>query len=511
MTARNRKAIPCPGEGCDGSLVPMMITDEVEGYCGSCQKLYPWPLVDDEEGSAKAHQLGPLAATERRQERPDGQLSPAAPVLVTVADVEREEVSWLWPGYIPKGRLTIIDGDPGVGKSWLTLAIAAAVTTGAPWPGQVESREAANVLVLTAEDGIADTVRPRLEDMGADLRRVRVLTGVQDGEGHQRHASLVDDLPVLDGVLAQGGYGLVIIDPLNAYLGTSLDTHRDAALRAVLTPLAQLAERWGVAVVCIRHLTKSPRDRAIYRGQGSIAYTAAARVVHLVGVNPDDPTERVMTCIKNNLAPEPPSLAFELTDGRFLWRGETSVSAAALLRPDADDGERGALTEAEDFLRELLADGPVEAKRVEQERREAGIAPRTLDRAKAALGVKSERQGGLAGEGRWVWALSKIVTPTSMGSVASLDGPDTKGKAAEDDLGDLREAAPAAPTPAPADDSCRKLALDLWEATGRRPIRWKLGETIFDLRLWLRRAAADEVARVVELLEAMPAPKGGSE
>jgi len=397
-----------------------------EGYCPSCQKMFPWPAVDDDEGSAKAHQLGPLATTERRQERSEGQPSPAEPILVTVADVEREEVAWLWPGYIPKGRLTIIDGDPGVGKSWLALAIAAAVTTGAPWPGQAESREAANVLVLTAEDGIADTIRPRLEDMGADLRRVRVLTGVQDSEGQQRHPSLVDDLPVLDGVLAQGGYDLVVIDPVNAYLGTSLDTHRDAALRSVLTPLALLAERWKVAIPCIRHLTKSPRDRAIYRGQGSIAYCAAARTVHLVGVNPNDPTERVITCIKNNLAPEPPSLAFEITEGRFLWRGETSVSAAALLAPDSGPEERGALAEAQDFLRDLLTAGAVDAEEGWRQARKLGIAERTLKRARAALGIKARREGFGPG-GRWVWEAPPVEGHTGPNPIYKDGRPPVEG------------------------------------------------------------------------------------
>ncbi|MGB6836938.1 MAG: AAA family ATPase, partial [Dehalococcoidia bacterium] len=172
------------------------------------------------------------------------------PILVRLADVERQEVEWLWEGRLPKGRLTILDGDPGVGKSWLALAIATAITRGTSLPGQESAGEPANVLLLTAEDGLADTVRARLEDMGADLKGVTVLTAVHDKEGNERHLSLVDNLAALDMALAPGGYGLVIIDPINAYLGIALDTHRDAALRSVLTPLAQLAERWGVAIIC---------------------------------------------------------------------------------------------------------------------------------------------------------------------------------------------------------------------------------------------------------------------
>src|SRR3989442_136267 len=168
----------------------------------------------------------------------------------------------------------------------------------------------ANVLILTAEDGLSDTVVPRLQELGADLSRVTVLTSVRR-EGKERHFSLVDDMAALEAALVGGDFALVIIDPLNAYLGTSLDTHRDAALRSVLTPLAALVERFGVALIAIRHLTKGARDRAIYRGQGSIAYTAAARVVHLVGVDPNNDKQRVIACIKNNLALHPPALAFE--------------------------------------------------------------------------------------------------------------------------------------------------------------------------------------------------------
>jgi len=339
--------------------------------------------------------------------RDNGDRPEPVAVVVKLADVNREEIEWEWEARLPHRRIVLVEGDPGVGKSWLVLAIGAAITTGAPLPGQTAPREPGKVLLLTAEDGLADTVRPRMEDMGADLQRVKVLTAMRDEEGNERHPSLVDDLGAVEAVLSEGGYKLLIVDPLNAYLGVTLDTHRDAALRAALTPLALLAERWGVIVLCIRHLTKGGRDKAIYRGQGNIAYTAAARVVFLVGENPDDRGERVMICIKNNLAPLPPALAFELTEGRFLWRGITDVTAAALLRPDADEGERGALAEAEDFLRQLLADGPVEVKRVGEERREAGITERTLDRAKAILGVRSERQGGIASKGQWAWVLPK--------------------------------------------------------------------------------------------------------
>jgi putative DNA primase/helicase len=340
----------------------------------------------------------------------DNPVMPYGPtaVTVTMADVEREHVTYLWQDRLPAGRLTGIIGDPGVGKSWFTLAIVTAVTTGAALPGD-SPREPGNVLLLTAEDGLADTVRPRLEDMGADLSRVTVLTAVRNSEGSEHHPSLVDDLPALAKLLAADpSIRLVVIDPINAYLPSNLDTHRDAALRSVLAPLANLAESRRVAVAFVGHLNKSSRDRAIYRANGSVAYIGAPRVVHLVGQSPDNERERVICCIKNNLAATPSALSFELSEGQFLWRGESNVTAAALLAPDASDDERSTRQEASDFLREILHDGPVEAKVIQTQARECGITERVLRSARDALGVKSSRVGGLGASGKWVWALPKM-------------------------------------------------------------------------------------------------------
>jgi hypothetical protein len=364
-------------------------------------------------------------AREAAKRRPSGEAAPPAtgdsvegPVLVRLCDVEPEEVSWLWEPYIPLGKITIVMGDPEQGKSWLTLAIATAVTNGTDLSEVIatatgnahctgKKRDPGSILILTAEDGLADTIRPRLNAMGADTTRVTALTAVRDAGGREHHPSLVHDLDHLERALARGGFKLVIIDPLNAYLGTSLDTHRDAAVRAVLTPLARLAERHGVAAVCVHHLTKGGRDRPIYRGQGSIGYTAAARVVLLVGQNPDNERERVLVPVKNNLAPMPPAVAFEIKDGRFLWRGETPVTAEALLAPKGGDEERSELDEAIAFLEQALHDGPRKVKELFREANDAGISESTLKRAKRKRGVECRRrQEGFGGaKGYWEWCL----------------------------------------------------------------------------------------------------------
>lgn len=335
---------------------------------------------------------------------PGSDSNKSLPIILRASDVVSEKVNWLWQNRIPNGKMTMFDGDPGHGKSWLSLAVASAVTLGQALPGQVGAQKLApaNVLLLAAEDGAADTIRPRLEAMGADLERVNILVAIRDATGNDQHLSLVDDLDAVGGELEKGGYGLVIIDPLNAYLGTSLDTHRDSAMRAVLTPLARLAEKHCVALVCIRHLTKSGRDKAIYRGQGSIAYTAAARVAHLVGVNPDDESERVIVCVKNNLAQLPPSFAFEIKDGCFLWKGETDVTVDTMLKKDVSK-RKGATESAKEFLLTALAGGKRPATKILEEAKKAGIAERTLKRARAELQVKTEREGGK--DGFWLMKL----------------------------------------------------------------------------------------------------------
>lgn len=327
------------------------------------------------------------------------------PVILRVEDVIAKSVDWLWYGRIPKGNLTMIDGDPGQGKSWVTLAIASAVTRGSPLPGHSSEQllQPGNVLLLTAEDSPADTIRPRLESLGADLSRVEILSAVRNPKGEESHLSLISDIKALELALVEGNHSLVIIDPLNAYLGGSLDTHKDAAMRSALAPLAQLADRYNVAILCIRHLTKSGRDKAIYRGQGSIAYTAAARVAHLVGTY--EGTERVIVCIKNNLAPFPPSVAFEIKNGCLLWKGETDISVNALLTNDASSEERTtALDKAIVFLEEALSKKERPAKEIQQEAQKATISERTLKRAKAALRIDVWKVGA-GKEGFWMWSL----------------------------------------------------------------------------------------------------------
>jgi hypothetical protein len=314
-----------------------------------------------------------------------------------LADVKAEEVDFLWYPYIPKGKLTLIEGDPGVGKSWLTCALATAIAVGSG-PSGWEEDTPGKVLMLSVEDGLADTIRPRLDSMRADVTRIDALEGplVFDDAGLLRlEAEIIDLKPKL-----------VIIDPLVAYLGAGVDLHKANETRAVMARLAIIAEKYNCAIIAVRHLTKGGRDKAIYRGIGSIDFTASCRSVLLVGNDPDDPKRRAMVQIKCNLAPLGAAVGYEIRDGQFFWTGESSLTAERILTSASDEGRGSSRKSAEEFLREILADGPVPSKDVMREARVAGISHSTLIRAKDRLGIKVRKEGQPGSKDqRWVWEM----------------------------------------------------------------------------------------------------------
>jgi hypothetical protein len=318
--------------------------------------------------------------------------------LVCMADVEAETVSWLWHPYIPLGKPTLLEGDPGVGKSWVSLAIATAVSLGKGLPG-TETIESASVVLASAEDGLGDTIRPRLDAMGANVRNVHAIKGALDfGNG---------GLDRLETFIQEVRPALVVIDPLVAYIGASVDIHRANETRAVMAKLADMAEKHGCAILAIRHLTKGGTLKPIYRGLGSIEFAAACRSVLMAGSDPDNPQKRGIVQIKSNLTSPGHSIGYELRDGGFYWTGESDLTAARIMAVE-DSGEgKSARDEAADFLRDELADGPVEAKQVFNDARGMGISERTLNRAKAELGIISKREGegGKRGIARIRWQL----------------------------------------------------------------------------------------------------------
>lgn len=348
-------------------------------------------------------------------------LTPDASAIITcAADVQPQPITWLWPGRIAIGKLSIIAGDPGLGKSIVTIAMAAHVTCGTPWPVDQAPCPVGDVLMLSAEDDLADTIRPRLDAAGAAVRRVHILRAMRDidrdtGAPIERSVSLRRDIARLAVVLERlPACRMVVIDPISAYLDGA-DSHTNADVRGLLAPLAELASRYRVAIVAVTHLRKG-EGRAIYRAIGSIAFAAAARAVLVVTRDPQDETRRLVLPAKNNLGPDSGGLAYSITttpDGvpYLLWDAEAvTMTADDALSPAPADDERSERATAAEWLREVLADGPMPARDVRRQADDAGHSWATVRRAQAAIGVHVARDGFGRG-GRWRWSLAHRCSP----------------------------------------------------------------------------------------------------
>lgn len=349
--------------------------------------------------------------------------------VVRLCDVRPEPIRWLWPGRIARGALTVIAGHPGLGKSQLALAIAAHVTRGAPWPVNGAACEQGDVLLLTAEDDIAHTIRPRLDAAGADASRIHVVEAVRDlgrdGRPVRRGFSLTTDVERLEAVLdARPNALAVIVDPVSAYLN-GVDTHRNADVRAALAPLAEVAARRGVAVIAVSHLNKIGAGESLLRVNGSLAFVAAARAVWFVMEDPGDSGRRLLLPAKNNLAPPAGGLAFRVVPhalpggietSRIEWDTQpVALSADDVMRASAGELEAGrsAVDSAADFLRELLESGPVPAQAVRAATEGAGISWSAVRRARERAGIVVRKEGGRLGERqqKWVWSLPAEKVP----------------------------------------------------------------------------------------------------
>lgn len=340
-----------------------------------------------------------IPSTLRQDEFPYGESDQQSRVVITrLADVTSTTIRWLWRSRIPLGKLTVLDGDPGLGKSLISLDIAARLSTARPMPDGTKSdlADPAGVVLCTVEDDLGDTVRPRLEAAGADLSRIVHIKAVHDGDS-ERMLTL-RDLDSIREAISRVSAKLVIIDPLMAYLPGKADAHRDQDVRSVLAPLAVMAAELGVAILVIRHLNKAPGGNPLYRGGGSIGVIAAARSGLLVTKDPEDGERCSLAVTKSNLAKLPLALAYRVTENAakipsIVWEGATEYTANMLLTVQGKGKGRSALDEAKDFLREVRAEGPVSTEVVQQQAAQAGIANRPLKRARADLGIEAKRVG----------------------------------------------------------------------------------------------------------------------
>jgi hypothetical protein len=339
---------------------------------------------------------------------------PTTATHVMLDTVEWQRLRWLWPGRLPMGKVAILDGDPDRGKSVISLDLAARTSTGTPMPGETDRRPPAGVVLVCAEDDLEDTIKPRLLAHGADMSRIASVPLQRDEHGNVKPLSIPEDLHRLEVAIRKMGAVLVVIDPITAYLSETINSHNDASVRRATTPLADLAQRTGAAILLIRHLNKSGDLKAEYRGGGSIAFSGAARSVMVVDEHPDKPGLLVLARVKMNLARGVPSLGYRLEEEPLyecpvvVWQGIEAIDARTLLAGHDARKDAPAREEACRLLEQLLADGPVDAKDAARLMDEASISNRTLKRAKQQLGVVTARKRDEHGKTiGWEWSLPR--------------------------------------------------------------------------------------------------------
>ena len=298
--------------------------------------------------------------------------------IIRMSDVELTPVDWLWKPYLPFGKLSVLQGNPGEGKTYFAMHLAAACTNGKLLPN-MERMEPFNVIYQTAEDGLGDTVKPRLIEAGADLDRVLVI------DDSEVQLTLSDER--IEKAIIENNARLVIIDPIQAYLGADVDMNRANEVRPIFMRLGQVAQRTGCAILLIGHLNKAAGMQSLQRGLGSIDIAAAVRSVMFIGKLKHDPTMRILTHEKSSLAPPGASLAFSLGDeGGFRWVGEYDITADEML--SGIEPQRETKTQqAKDLICALLAGGKqVLSEDIDKAALERGIPGRTVRDAKRELG-----------------------------------------------------------------------------------------------------------------------------
>ena len=309
--------------------------------------------------------------------------------LINMEDVKVEEVKWLIYPFIPYGKITIIQGDPGEGKTTLVLQIIARLTKGESIVNE-EAKEPINVIYQTAEDGLADTIKPRLLSADADCSKVLVID--------DKDTPLTMRDVRLEQAIVETNAKLIVLDPIQGFLGADVDMHRANEIRPVMKHISELAEKYKCAIILIGHMNKSSMGKSAYRGLGSIDFQAAARSVLIVGRIKDEPEIRVVCQTKSSLAPEAKSLAFRLSEENgFGWIGDYDVTADDLLSGSAKGKKKQMAME---FLENTLADGQMPYTELLELAKQKGISEKTLRNAKDELGIKAKRANN-----QWYWCL----------------------------------------------------------------------------------------------------------
>lgn len=336
----------------------------------------------------------------------NGQLLPYAPRklarrpdLITLASIEARPVPWLWRPYLAYGMLHLLSGDPSAGKTYVALAFAAALTVGKiPYTGQ--PCEPLDVVYLSTENSAEFVVRPRFDALAGDATRFHCLRGAVTGDGpkERREQVRLSDIPLLEATVKQTKARLLIVDPIQSYLGGEVDLHRSNETRPILDGLATLAERHNACILILRHFAKATTGHAMHRGLGSVDITARSELQ--VGYRDQ---QRAIVQVKNNLGEYGKSIGFEINpDGAFRWTGETTITANDLAASGMTEEDRDAVSEAAESLSDMLRGGPKLQSEIFSETREMGISPAAVRRAKKKLGVQHRKKAGKRhGQSEW--------------------------------------------------------------------------------------------------------------
>lgn len=353
---------------------------------------------------------------------PDAPQPPASDIISRrLSEFTFKPVNWLWRDKIPAGKVSMIVGNPGLGKSQVCASLAAVITTGGLWPVTRDQAPQGSVIILSAEDDADDTIGPRMEAAGADCSKIEILeairTETEEGEEITRGFDISSDITQLIVLMRQiGDVRLVIIDPISAYMGT-LDSHKNSDVRGAMARLKDVASEMGAGILIVNHLNKSQGQDALLKSQGSVGFVAAARAVWGVAKDKENPQRRLFMPLKNNLGTDETGLAYSIEShqliasdppiitSRVMWESQVvNMSAEEVFSANSDE-EQNATTDAKAFLLDALSQGAAKVQDLIASSRKAGHNWNTVKRAKQQLKVRSSRIGGLAHDGGWTWEL----------------------------------------------------------------------------------------------------------
>jgi KaiC/GvpD/RAD55 family RecA-like ATPase len=347
-----------------------------------------------------------------------------------LSDIESKQVVWLWKGRIALGKVTLLAGDPGLGKSLITTDMAARISSGTTWPDGSDNN-LGEVLIISAEDDPADTIRPRFEAANGDINKAIVIYAVLNNKGDsvkKEFFDLSNGIAALTEILTQRNIKLIIIDPISAFMST-VDSHNNSKVRSALRPLAEIAKKHHTAVLAVSHLNKGG-DQPQYRVMGSLAFTAAARSVWIVVKDKNDPQRRLVLPIKNNLAPDTGGLAYSISENRdglpiVNWEKDPVEVTVEQAFAENSNKEKPKIDETVDWLHALLKEGPMETTEIKNLSKKDSVASwRTIEKAKQRLGVEAYSEGSPAHGGKWKWKLKTADFPYS--DPAVLNNPEEK-------------------------------------------------------------------------------------